>query len=300
MFAQTRQLPRRICRNFRHNPLLASASIVTVTIALSILAAFALVVLNVQQLAHQSRSRIGIIAYLDTPADNARQQQLLAQIRQLPQVKAADYISPAQAMERFRSRLGSQSQLVEGIDPQVLPASVEIRLQPGQRHSSAIATVVDKLKQLGLTDLHYGRQWLERFETFVRVLRLVALGLAGFLLFAAMVIVANTIKLTLYARQDELQVMALVGATRLYIKGPFLAEGALQGAIGGLLALVSGWVLFKGLLQPGLASLLCCEGNSTVLFLPPGWQLGLVLLGTALGFIGSLIALRRFVRLEPC
>jgi len=112
----------------------------------------------------------------------------------------------------------------------VLPASLEIRLKPERRQDTA--AVVERLgRNQAFGELHYAREWLERFEAFLLLLRTVGAALGGFLVLAALVIVTNTIKLTLYARQDELEAMTMVGATSLFIKLPYLIEGALAGVV---------------------------------------------------------------------
>ena len=121
-------------------------------------------------------------------------------------------------------------------------------------------------------------------------------ALGGFLVFAALVIVANTIKLTLYARQDELDAMVMVGATSLFIKLPFLVEGTLQGLLGGLTALGLSFLVFEVILQKSLGSLLLITGIDTIHFLPAVWQIMLILGGGLIGLLGSLFALRKFVR----
>ena len=138
-----------------------------------------------------------------------------------------------EAYQRFKKRLGSDADLLEGLGAEVLPASLEIRLKPERRQeTSAVVERLGRNKAFG--ELHYGREWLERFEAFLLLLRTAASALGGFLVLAALVIVANTIKLTLYARQDELEAMTMVGATALFIKLPYLIEGALQGLCGGI------------------------------------------------------------------
>jgi cell division transport system permease protein len=178
---------------------------------------------------------------------------------------------------------------------EVLPASLEIRLKPGQRE--ATAAVVERLsRNKALGELHYGREWLERFEAFLLLLRTIGAALGGFLVLAALVIVANTIKLTLYARQDELEAMTMVGATALFIKLPYLLEGALQGLAGSVVALGVSFVAFRIVLRESLGNILLLTGIDTIHFLPPVWQGLLVAAGALIGVLGSLLALRKFVR----
>jgi cell division transport system permease protein len=128
-------------------------------------------------------------------------------------------------------------------------------------------------------------------------LRFAAAVLGGFLLFATLFIVSNTIKLTVYARREELEVMSLVGGTAMFIKSPFLIEGALQGGCGGSLALGFSYLLYTLFLHGGLESFFLASGVEKVIFLPPIYQLLVLAVGIMLGILGSLISLRKFVRI---
>jgi cell division transport system permease protein len=288
---------RRALRNIRQSPVLCGAAVGTVAVSLSILAFFGVLVLNLQQLTGHWSREVQVVAYLDQHPGEERLNTWLTAIRGLPQVEAVRFISRDQAFSRFRERLGQDAVLLTGVEPDVLPASLEIELHPEARNRAGVTAVVEHLRgQAGLQDLCYGQDWLDRFEAFMGLLRAGALILGGLLIFATLVIVANTIKLTLYARRDELEVMALVGGTPWFIKAPFLLEGALQGAFGGLLALGGTYLLFAGFLQQGLGTLLLAAGVDRIGFLPGAYQVALVGLGTALGLCGSLVSLRRLLR----
>ncbi len=287
----------RALRNIRQSPVLCGAAVGTVAVSLSILAFFGVLVINLQQLTGHWSREVQVVAYLDQVPGEERLANWLAAIRGLPQVEAVRYIDRAEAFARFRDRLGQDAALLAGVEADVLPASLEIGLRPEARNRAGVSAVVDHLRnRTGLQDLRYGQDWLDRFEAFMGLLRAGALILCGFLLFATLFIVANTIKLTLYARRDELEVMTLVGGTPWFIKAPFLLEGALQGALGGLLALGGTYLLFAGFLRQGLGTLLLAAGVDGIGFLPPTYQLALVALGTGLGLCGSLVSLRRLVR----
>lgn len=286
---------RRALRNMLQSPVLSAASIFTVAVSLALLAFFAIAVLNVQRLTASWAAELAIVAYLEQPPDSATLNRWLAEIRSYPEVEEVTYVSRQEAYQRFRQRLGNDADLLEGLGAEVLPASIEIRLKPESRQ--ATTAVVERLaRNRALGELHYGREWLERFEAFLLLLRTVGAALGGFLVLAALVIVTNTIKLTMYARQDELEAMTMVGATALFIKLPYLIEGALQGLFGGVLALLASFVAFRLLLRESLGSLLLLTGIDTIHFLPPGWQLLLVVAGALVGLFGSLLALRKFVR----
>ncbi len=258
---------------------------------------FAIAVLNVQQLTASWGENLAIVAYLDDVPDNKVVKGWAKEIESYPEVASVTYISRKDAFERFRKRLGDDADLVEGLGPEVLPASLEIALADDWRNESALTVVVDRLrKDNRFDDLQYGQGWLEKLEAFLLLLRVSGSALGGFLVFAALVIVANTIKLTLYARQDELEAMTMVGGTSLFIKLPYLIEGALQGLLGGLTALGLSFLVFQVILQKSLGSLLLITGIDTIHFLPPIWQGMLIVGGSLIGLLGSLFALRKFVR----
>lgn len=288
----------RALRNMRQSPFLCGASIGTVTVSLVILAFFALVVQNVEHLTRQWSGEVQVVAYLDRLPPGRELDQQINRIRAFPQVSKVTYVSREEAFARFQKRLGDDAELLQGVDHDFLPASLEIGLKPGYRNRQGVDAVVGELrKDSRFADLRYGQDWLDRFEAFLALLRLTGLVLGGFLLFAALFIVSNTIKLTLYARRDELEVMALVGATPGFIKTPFLIEGAFQGLIGGGLALLASYGLHQLFLREDLTRLLIASGVGEIRFLPLSWQLLLVAAGVALGLFGSLFSLRRLVRI---
>jgi len=288
----------RALRNMRQSPFLCTAAVGTVTVSLVILAFFALVVLNVEQLTRQWSGEVQVVAYLDQLPPGRELDQQINRIRKFPQVASVNYVSPEEAFARFEKRLAADADLLQGVAHDFLPASLEIGLNPDSRNRDGVAAVIAELRQdPRFADLRYGQDWLERFEAFLALLRLTGLILGGFLLFAALFIVSNTIKLTLFARRDELEVMALVGATPAFIKTPFLIEGAFQGLLGGLLALLASFGLHQIFLREDLTRLLVASGIGEVSFLPLHWQLLLVGAGGALGLFGSLFSLRRLVRI---
>lgn len=288
----------RALRNMRQSPFLCTAAVSTVMVALVILAFFALVVLNIEQLTRTWSRDVQVTAYLDkalAEAEIARQQK---RISQFPGVAGVVYTSPRQAFENFRQRLGDDADILDGMERDFLPGSFSISLEESFRNRSGIDQVVARLTDdPAFSDLRYAQDWLEKFTALLALLRAVGLVLGGFLLFAALFIVSNTIRLTLFARRDELEVMALVGGTPGFIKTPFLVEGAFQGALGGLLALLLSYLFYQLSLKENLSQLLVASGVGEIAFLPLHWQLGLLVTGTFLGLIGSFLSLRKLMRI---
>ncbi|MFO7576761.1 MAG: permease-like cell division protein FtsX [Pelovirga sp.] len=288
----------RALRNMRQWPFLCMAAILTMAVSLATVATFFLVVVNIEQLATRWTEEIQVIAYLKSAPAAAAVPDLRARLEALDEVERVTYIAPAEAMKRFRESLGEDASLLQGIREDLLPASFEVTLLPDFRTRQGIDSVIARLNDiLPVDDLRYGQTWLERFNNFISMLRFVGMFLGGFLLFATLFIVANTIRLTLYARRDELEIMALVGATMRFIKIPFMLEGAIQGLLGGLLSLVFLALSFSLIISRGLNAFWLTPTDFDLLFLTAPQQVLLVFSGVLLGVLGSLSSLRRFVRL---
>ncbi|SEA13466.1 cell division protein FtsX [Desulfuromusa kysingii] len=287
----------RALRNMRQWPLLCAASILTMAVALATVATFFLVVVNTEQLALRWTKEIQVIAYLQKAPDQQSLAGLTKKLKDIPEVETVQYVSQADAMKRFKKHLGEDASLLEGVNADLLPASFELGLQAQYRNQAGIASVIEQLENyLDVDDLRYGQQWLEKFNKFAQSLRFIGILLGGFLLFAALFIVSNTIKLTLYARRDELEIMALVGATMRFIQIPFMLEGAIQGVLGGVLSLAFLAISFVFILSPSLNSFWLTPTDFNLQFLSMNQQIIMVFSGVVLGVLGSLSSLRRFVR----
>ena len=288
----------RALRNMRQWPLLCAASILTMAVALATVATFFLVVINTEQLALRWTKEIQVIAYLEKAPAQQSVAGLTKKLKNITEVESVKYVSPDDAMERFQKNLGDDASLLEGVSKDLLPPSFELGLYAEYRNQRGIASVIEQLEHyLEVDDLRYGQEWLDQFNKFAQTLRFVGIILGGFLLFAALFIVSNTIKLTLYARRDELEIMALVGATMRFIQIPFMLEGAIQGFLGGVLSLAFLGISFVFLLSPSLNSFWLTPTDFDLQFLTFNQQIILALSGVVLGVLGSLSSLRRFVRI---
>ncbi len=297
MLENIRYFIRRALRNMRQWPVLCTAAILTMAVALATMATFFLVVINIQGLATSWSKEVQVVAYFQFPPSHNQLPALIRQVEAFPDVQHAIFISKAEALVRFQARLGDDAGMLDGVSPDLLPASLEVTLKAGSHNREGVARVVGELKKDSrFDDLRFGQEWLERFENFVDLLKFVGLILGSFFLLAALFIVSNTIKLTLYTRRDELEIMALVGATKRFIQIPFLLEGALQGLAGGVLSLGFLILSFKLLLQKSLQSFWLTPVGFDPVFLDGNQQLTLVLCGVLLGLLGSLVSLRKFVR----
>jgi cell division transport system permease protein len=286
----------RAVSNIRQNILLSVLTVGTITLALLIISFFLLVFVNLEGAAEDWSKKVQVTAYFEKEMTPPEVAQFKTRVAALSGTDRVTYVTKEEAVKRFRARLKGQEAILEGVSAEVLPASLEITLKRGSRNSDAVAEYVARLKKLpGIGEVQYGEEWVRRFSAFMNFMRLVGALLGGFLLLAVLFIISNTIKLTIYARKDELEVLGLVGATRFFIKAPFLIEGILQGAVGALLSVAVLAACYLGFLYNAGNFLSFNPTNAGLSFLPASYLAGLFFGGVGLGFLGSLTSLKRFI-----
>ncbi|MDD2852088.1 MAG: permease-like cell division protein FtsX [Desulfuromonadaceae bacterium] len=286
----------RAVTNIRQNIFVNVVTIGTITLALLIVSLFLLVFINLESAVENWSERVQVTVYFDKEPTVQEQSSLREKISALPEVSHVGYVSRDEALKRFKKRLRGQETLLDGVRPETLPASIEIALKQTYRDTMSVENFVISLKRIpAITEVQYGEEWVRRFNSFITFARLLAALLGGFLVIAVVFIVSNTIKLTIYSRREELEVMSLVGATRFFIRAPFLLEGLIQGIAGAVLSLILMFVLFELFLQNAGSFLTFNPADSGLSFLPIEYICGLLIAGAALGFIGSLTSLKRFI-----
>jgi cell division transport system permease protein len=263
-------------------------SMATIALALFVLGAFLIVTANLERLGSEWSSSADMSIYLTdslTPADrSAIERALTSEV-----VAGRVYVSKTDALARFRRTFADLASGMEGLGDNPLPASYEVTLRAGA--DAAIDALVARVRQLpGVADVRYDRQWLSRLLSAVGVIRGIGLALGVLLAAGAALTVANVVRLALFARRDEIDIMQLVGAPQVYIRGPFVMEGTLQGGLGATVALVALGVVFFALRARYLLPLAAAINLSSVRFLPLDMCLWLVLGGMVVGCLGGLVA----------
>ena len=286
----------RAITNIRQNMFVNVVTIGTISLALLIVSLFLLIFVNLESAAEIWSERVQVTVYFDKEPASKDQAVFREKISALPGVSRISYVSREEALKRFKIRLRGQETLLEGVRPEVLPTSFEITLKRTHRDTVSVENFVAALKRIpGITEIQYGEEWVRRFNSFLNFLRFLGALLGGFLVVAVVFIVSNTIKLTIYSRRDEIEVMSLVGATRFFIMAPFLLEGLIQGIIGSLLSVILLSGMYEGFLHNAGSFLTFNPAVSGLSFLPLEYIAGLLLAGALLGFIGSLTSLKRFI-----
>jgi cell division transport system permease protein len=208
-----------------------------------------------------------------------------------PGVQAVTFVSKDEAMEVFREEFGNEAELLP--DELFLPASYRVTLRPEYAQADSLGAITAEWREWArVEEVLFNQPLLVRVQGNLRTYLPVAVGLGLLVLLAALFLVGNTIRLTIYARRMLIRTMKLVGATDRFIRQPFLIEGIVQGLVAGVIACA--------LLVPLYGALLSWVPQLQVLGWPgghPAWVLvGVVLLGVVLGWFGSWVAVRRFIR----
>jgi cell division transport system permease protein len=291
LLARIATLVRSALRGFASSPLTSGVAVVTIAVTLVLVGAFALLVANMEAVLGRFGDALRVTAFLEDGLDADAQRALATSAEALEGVESVSLVSREEALERFRRGVGRGAALLEGLSENPLPASLEISLAPQLRSSEGLARVADAVAQLpGVSDVASGRDWVEGYLRGVALVRGVGAGLAVILALASLLIIANTIRLAVLSRRDELEILSLVGASRSYVAAPFLMEGWLQGALGGALALGALYAIFR-LVLPGLEfGLELVLGGVAPRFFELREALALVLAGSALGLFGAGVA----------
>jgi cell division transport system permease protein len=290
---------RRALRNMRGNLFPNLTTIAIIGISLLIFLSFSLIAFNLMSLLKIWEVKFEVIAYLKKGTSLSEVEAILRQIRQIEGVETVNYLSPFDAMAFMESRLGGQKNLLEGIQPSVLPASVEIRLKKDYWGQTKIEEVAAHLKRVPqIEEVQYGQEWIETFSVIVRLVRLTQLILGGLLLAAIIFIVANTLHLTISSRREEIEAMQMGGAHPAFIQVPFYIEGLIQGLLGAGMALGLLFLLYKVVLIMVTPVMKGWMAGLPILFLP--WEIIVWVLsgGIVIGLFGSFVASLRFLRYD--
>jgi cell division transport system permease protein len=288
---------RQAWQNLSQNPWINVITLGTITLSFLILGIFLIIFLNAKGLMEEWGSRIRVTAYLRDSLSPERVDRLKKNIRSFAEVQGVSYRSKDEALKALEERLQGREGLLRGLPRNPLPASLEIQLKAEYQNAVGVQRVVEKLRGAPeVEDLQFGSEWVERFSAFMVLLQILGLGLGGLLLLATIFVISNTIRLNIFARREEIEIMGSVGATGLFIRAPFYIEGVLQGILGAGLALVMLLVFFHLFLARVYNPLKELLGNFPLHFLTAEQSAAVALGGLALGLLGTRVSVGRYLR----
>lgn len=273
--------------------------VLTTAFTLTSFGVFLLLYHNVNNLLGRIQHNMQIIVYPKDNLDPAKLDELRQFLKSDQIVGSLTPVSKQQALEDFKKEFPEETHLLEGLPDNPFPDSVILTMASPSSSNTVMAQFVNRLKQHpSIERVRYNRDWIERLTLVVTYLQWGALIVGGILGIASMAIIANTVQLAFYTRQEEMEILRLIGATSLFISIPYLIEGALLGALGGGVAigfLRSGFAVFKHKIE----SLNVIGGfSSTFEFFPLPFSLTLVAGGIILGCMGTLATMLGWMKLR--
>ena len=270
-------------------------TIITISLSILIASAFTLFFVNTSEIINSWKKGLRLMAYLKPGINKDGLKDLKRAIQALDDVDNLQCISKQEALSRLKAQMEHQSSLFENLTQNPLPDSIEIRMtstNESWQKIDSLAAQVEALPQI--EEVEYGQQWVGRFAHIISLFRLAGYAMATLFFMATIFIVANTIRLVIYSRREEVEIMRLVGATDNFIKIPFYFEGLIQGALGaiiGLAVLYTVYIFISSSVDneffPGLFRFH---------FLSPALLMAILLISMLVGWLGCFISLKQFLK----
>ncbi|MFO7564102.1 MAG: permease-like cell division protein FtsX [Enhygromyxa sp.] len=291
-------------RGMGQSPLVQLLAIGTMAVCMLLLGTATLLLHNAQRVAHDLGIDTPVTVYMEPGIEPDAVAQLQARVAELPEVAAVEHVTPQMALERLQDGLGrgdtiaavgegERAELLAGIDPHSLPESLEITLVAGVEPGFADALADRVAAMEGVEQAAALGPWVTQVERMLGTLRWLALGIAALVSLACVAIVWSTIRLGVFARRSEIEILRLVGGTGRFVRGPFVVEGVLQGVLGTGLAIAGLWLgfeLIRPLLERGLSLIFAAGSLRFFTMVEVGLALGF---GAVIGLIGSRAAVAR-------
>jgi cell division transport system permease protein len=292
---------REALRALRRNAAPSLAAVATVLITTLVLGVFIPVVRAATAKTNEVRNKIELEVFINDDASRAEVTELGNMIRDIRHVDSIDFVSKAEALQILKRRLGDKSSITEDLPGNPLPRSYRIKLDDPQ-NADVVKGSLEPIGSNGesrpispaIQEVKNREDDTEKILSATSTIKILLASLAGLLVLASVLLVANTIRLSIFARRREVEVMRLVGATNWFIRWPFVIEGLLVGFLGGAVAIGLLWLAKVTVVDPWSDRFALIAAPDTIRFS----LLVIVLLGaaTAVSAIGSGITLRRFLR----
>ena len=283
-------------RSLKRNSTMSAAAITSVIAALLVIGIFFIIVINIDYAATKLESQIEMMVYLEDGLSENIIDTMKTEIRSINGVKSVEFISKATALSNLEKNWGENSYLLEGLEgDNPLPDAFLITLSDPS-DASGVALSVSSISNI--EKVVYGKEELANLLNATYVMRMSSVVIILILLFISIFIIANTIKLTLYARRREIGIMKYVGATDWFVRMPFIIEGIVVGMIGAVVSTIilgAGYYYCSDLVKNqmiGFMSISLIPFNQIILSM----VILLIIVGVVIGAVGSLISVRKFIK----
>lgn len=281
---------REALLSFRRSTLMATAAVLSTTTILIIVGVFLLISVNSSLFLKNIESQLEIIVYLEDNTSKTELNNLKSNITSIVGIRKVKFVSKEEAYQRLLKSLGEQKDILSAIEVNPLPASFEIQVKD-PKMIKQIANQMAKLEKV--EEVEYGQGTVEKLLNFTYIFRRAGMLILALLIFSSILIISNIIKITVYARRNEIEIMSLSGATSRFIKWPFIIEGFLQGFTSAILSII---ILYKfyffaiNKMHQVIPFLPLVVGNMDLL--PIG--ISILLLGSLVGILGSMFSVGKY------
>jgi cell division transport system permease protein len=299
---------KRAIKDILGNTFLNGVTIVSIALSVLIVGAFSLVFVNTNALMNFWTKGMRIMAYLEPNVPEPGILTLKRKIQGTEGVQEVRFIPKAEALAQLKEQLGSQSSLVEGLKENPLPDAFEIYMGDYFQNWKRFESLAKQIETLDLVEeVEYGRKWLGRVIKIFHLFKLTGYAMGCLFFMATVFFVANTIRLVLYSRREEIEIMRLVGASESFVKDPFYLQSLIQGGLGGILGMGTLFAAFKFIIgdwrleiagwkleiSPNLGFPV---SDFQIRFLSPEIVAGILLGSMFVGWLGCYLSLRQFLK----
>jgi cell division transport system permease protein len=286
---------QRAIKDILENRFLNAVTIITIAFSVLIVSAFGLFFLNAQDMFNAWKKGVRIMVYLAPGTSESQRLDTRYRLQTISGIQSIRFISKEDALDLMKERMQRQTSLLDNLRENPLPDAFEVTLVTESNSPEKIEFLAQRIEGLpSVSEVEYGQQWIDRFANFFKLFKLAGYGMGAMFFMATVFIAANTIRLVLYSRREEIHIMRLVGATDNFIKFPFYMEGLIQGLSGSLLGL--------GMLY-GAFSIIGTQFEQTlsaemvaVRFFSLGLGAAIVGGGMVTGLLGSFFSLKQFMK----
>ncbi|WP_373497846.1 cell division protein FtsX [Desulfococcus sp.] len=286
---------KKVIKDMKGNFFLNAVTLMAIVFSVLIFSAFSLFFVNAGALVNRWIEDARIMVYLQPDVSAAKISRLGERMAAVPDVRGVEFIPRDKALERFRAQLGKQASLLDGITDNPLPDAFEVLMGVRSWRWDHIETIALRIGALdGVAEVEYGQAWLGRIVNILNLFRLTIFGMGGLFFMAVIFFVANTIRLVLYSRREEIDIMRLVGASENFIRYPLYVQSLLLGAIGGVLGIGVLFELYR-LLTANMSATMA-SAFFEMRFLPVEIILTILSGSMFVGWLGCYISLRKFLR----
>ncbi len=294
---RTWYLIREALTNIRINRTSVTIGVMTTACTIACLGVFVLLYLNVQHVAGTLRDDLEVVVYVDSEATEKQLKGVQQRLSGEPAAAKVTLVTKVQALQEFHQQFPEESILLDGMGDNPLPASYVVRLAPQFQAPNAIETFVERVKGFPHVEhVRYSQEWIDTLALLVGYFEMGAVIIGSILAAATIAIIANTVRLSFYTRREEIEILRLIGATGSFIATPYVVEGALLGAMGGLLSLAFLKGAFEFFRMELEASGWIQGVDSVVVFLPHLVSFMLIVAGMLLGCLSSMFSIFGLMR----